>query len=98
MVDVHKLRLFAAVAQHLSFTRAAKALFLTQSAVSHQIAALENELNTPLLRREGKRISVTHAGRVLLEHAREVFGALDRASAAVKRAARPDMGTLRIGA
>jgi len=98
MLDVHKLRVFAAVAQHLSFTKAAKVLFLTQSAVSHQIASLERELNTPLLRREGKRISVTAAGRVLLEHAATVFSALDRATLAVKRAARPDMGSLRIGA
>lgn len=98
MEDVHRLRVFAAVAQHLSFTRAAQGLFLTQSAVSHHIAALENEVGTPLLRREGKKISLTEPGRVLLEHARRVFTAMEEAGAAVKRAARPDVGALRIGA
>ena len=98
MEDVHKLRVFAAVAQYLSFTRAAQSLFLTQSAVSHAIASLEQELDAPLLRREGKRVSVTDAGRVLLDHSRRLFAALDEARAAVKRAARPDRGFLRIGA
>jgi DNA-binding transcriptional LysR family regulator len=98
MEDMHKLRVFAAVAQHLSFTRAAQALFLTQSAVSHTIAGLEAELQTPLLRREGKRVSLTEPGHVLLDHSRRLFVALDEATAAVKRAARPDVGVLRIGA
>jgi DNA-binding transcriptional LysR family regulator len=98
MEDVHRMRVFAAVAQHLSFTRAAQGLFLTQSAVSHHIAALEAEVGTPLLRREGKKISLTEPGRVLLEHARKVFAAMEEAGAAVKRAARPEVGALRIGA
>jgi len=98
MDDVHKIRVFAAVAHSLSFTRAAQALHLTQSAVSHAIASLERELDTPLLRREGKRVSLTESGRVLLDHSKRLFAALDEASAAVKRAARPDRGFLRIGA
>ena len=98
MKDVHKLRVFAAVAQTLSFTRAAQTLFLTQSAVSHAVASLELELDAPLLRREGKRVSLTDAGRVLLEHSRRIFAGIDEAQAAVKRAARPDRGFLRIGA
>jgi DNA-binding transcriptional LysR family regulator len=98
MDDVHKLRVFAAVAQSLSFTRAAQGLHLTQSAVSHAIAALERELDTPLLRREGKRVSLTEPGRVLVDHSRRLFAALEEASAAVKRSARPDRGLLRIGA
>jgi DNA-binding transcriptional LysR family regulator len=98
MLDVHKLRVFAAVAQYLSFTKAAQALFLTQSAVSHAIAGLERDLDTPLLRREGKRVSLTEPGRVLLDHSRRLFAAADEAAAAVKRAARPDQGVLRIGA
>lgn len=98
MQDVHKLRVFAAVAQYLSFTKAAQSLFLTQSAVSHAIASLEHELDAPLLRREGKRVSLTDAGRVLLDHSRRLFAAIDEARTAVKRAARPERGYLRIGA
>ena len=98
MQDVHKLKVFVAVAQSLSFTRAAQGLHLTQSAVSHAVASLERELDAPLLRREGKRVALTEAGRVLLEHSHRLFAALEEAQAAVKRAARPDRGFLRIGA
>ena len=44
MLDVHQLKIFASVAENLSFTKAAERLFLTQSAVSHQIARLEREI------------------------------------------------------
>ena len=98
MDDVQGLRVFAAVAEQLSFTKAAETLFLTQSAVSHRIAKLEQELAAPLLRREGRRISLTPAGAALLEQARRIFAVLDDATAAVKRVARPEAGHLRIGA
>jgi LysR family transcriptional regulator, low CO2-responsive transcriptional regulator len=98
MEDVHQLKVFQAVAQHLSFTRAAQSLFLTQSAVSHQIAALERHFNTRLIVREGRTISLTEAGTVLLQHARRVFAVLEETEQAVRLAARPDMGRLRIGA
>ena len=64
MLDVHQLRVFAAVAENLSFTRAAERLFLTQSAVSHQIARLEREIGCPLLERQGSSLTVAlHSGR-----------------------------------
>ncbi|MEI8194692.1 MAG: LysR family transcriptional regulator [Phycisphaerae bacterium] len=98
MDNVHQLKVFHAVAQFLSFTRAAQALYLTQSAVSHQIAALERELGTALVIREGRTIHLTEAGKVLEQQARHVFTALERATEAVRLAARPDLGRLRIGA
>ena len=55
MEDVHQLRVFAAVAEHLSFTRAAEVMFLTQSAVSHQVARLEQSLGAPLFDRDGRK-------------------------------------------
>ena len=88
MLDVHKLHVFSVVAQFLSFTRAAQSLFLTQSAASHAVASLERELGTALFRREGKRIALTDAGHVLLDHARRLFAAMDEAQAAVKRRGR----------
>ena len=98
MEDVHQLRVFMAVAENLSFTRAAQALYLTQSAVSHQVAALEKELASPLFVRHGRTISLTPAGLVLAEHSRRVFGALREAELAVRQAARQDLGRLRVGA
>jgi DNA-binding transcriptional LysR family regulator len=98
MEDVHQLKVFTAVAENLSFTRAAEALYLTQSAVSHQVARLEQQLGVELLRRQGRSVSLTPVGQSLLTHARRVFAALDDAAAAVRQAARPDAGRLRIGA
>jgi DNA-binding transcriptional LysR family regulator len=98
MQDVHSLKIFVAVAENLSFTRAAETLFLTQSAVSHQVAALERELDTQLFERRGRTIELTGPGRVLLDRSRKVFAALQEATDAVKQAAQPDLGRLRIGA
>ncbi|HEX8914447.1 MAG TPA: LysR family transcriptional regulator [Humisphaera sp.] len=98
MQDVHALKVFAAVAEHLSFTRAAETLFLTQSAVSHQVAALERQLGTQLFERRGRTTVLTSPGRVLLDRARRVFAALDEATEAVRQASKPDLGRLRIGA
>lgn len=97
MEDVHQLRIFRAVAQRLSFTRAAEALYLTQSAVSHAIAALEHDLGVMLFERQGRTVRLTEAGRVLAEQAGRVFAALDEAEHRVKQAARPELGKLRIG-
>jgi LysR family transcriptional regulator, low CO2-responsive transcriptional regulator len=98
MVDVHQMQVFLAVAEKLSFTRAAEGLFLTQSAVSHQIAKLERAVGAELLTRQGRSVSLTPAGREMAQQARRILAALDEAQAAVKRAARPDQGRLRIGA
>jgi DNA-binding transcriptional LysR family regulator len=96
--DVHRLEVFAAVAENLSFTRAADALLLTQSAVSHQVASLERALGVELFERTGRRVALTPAGRALAEQARRVFESLREAEGAVRATARPGAGRLRIGA
>lgn len=96
--DVHQLRIFLEVADKLSFTRAAERLYLTQSAVSHQIARLERGFGAPLLRREGRGVSLTAQGQVLAQQARKIIAAVDEAELAVRQAARPDLGRLRVGA
>ncbi|MBC7783626.1 MAG: LysR family transcriptional regulator [Burkholderiales bacterium] len=98
MLDVHGLQLFTAVAEKMSFTRAAEAMLLTQSAISHQIARMERELGVSLLNRDGRSISLTPAGQVLLEQAKPILRALTDLVATVKTAASPDQGRLRIGA
>ncbi len=98
MDDVHHLRIFLAVAETLSFTRAAEQLMLTQSAVSHQIARLEREIGSPLFVRNGRTISLTPAGEALCSPARRVFVAMEEAVATVRRTVRADLGRLRIGA
>ena len=98
MENVHQLKVFLAVADTLSFTRAAERLFLTQSAVSHQIAKLESELGCQLLERQGRSVTLTTAGRTLIGHSRRVFQTIEEAATATKQAAHPLRGRLRIGA
>ncbi len=98
MLDTHQLAVFIAVAEKLSFTRAAEGLFLTQSAVSHQIANLERAMGCELLTRQGRAVALTPAGRELAHHARRILTALSETEAAVRQAARPGQGRLRIGA
>ena len=98
MEDMHQLRVFTAVAENLSFTRAAEVLFMTQSGVSHQIARLETGIGVKLFDRQARTVSLTRAGRTLLEHARRISIALENAITATREAVDPESGSLRIGA
>jgi DNA-binding transcriptional LysR family regulator len=68
-----RLQVFHAVARHLSFTRAAEALFMTQPAVTFQIKQLEEQFNTRLFERGHGRISLTPAGEIVLEYAEKIL-------------------------
>ncbi|MEZ5618656.1 MAG: LysR substrate-binding domain-containing protein [Rhodocyclaceae bacterium] len=70
------LKGFDAAARHLSFTRAAAELFLTQSAISRQIQTLEEQLGVKLFRREARRLSLTPEGEVLARAVAETLGRL----------------------
>jgi DNA-binding transcriptional LysR family regulator len=98
MIDVHQMRVFLAVAQNLGFTRAGDQLGLTQSAVSHQIANMEASLGCSLLVRQPRTVSLTDAGHVMAQHARKMLAAVEECQAAVRQAAKPSTGRLRIGA
>jgi DNA-binding transcriptional LysR family regulator len=69
VLDLRRLRIFAAVAEGGSFTAAATALFLTQPAVSQQMAILEREVGVPLVVRVPRGIQLTDAGKLLAERA-----------------------------
>src|SRR5690606_6152389 len=71
------------VADHGSFTRAAEALFVSQPALSQQIAVLERELGTPVFDRLSRRVELTSAGRVLRAHAELIVRAAENARSAV---------------
>lgn len=72
-ITLHQLRLFYSVGKHLSFTRAAEELHLTQPAVSIQIKRLEESVGIPLTEQIGKRLFLTEAGRELFEASRDVL-------------------------
>ena len=74
-MELRQLDYFVAVAEELSFTRAATRLRVAQPAVSQQIRRLERELRQQLVDRSGRRIRLTPAGDVFLNHAREALGA-----------------------
>ena len=72
-MDLHRLEVFAKVAELGSFSRAAEALFLTQPTVSEHVRALEEEVGLSLLDRMGRGATPTPAGQLLLP-ARVLFG------------------------
>jgi LysR family glycine cleavage system transcriptional activator len=74
------LRPFEAAARLESFTRAAEELSLTHGAVSHQVRALEDHLGTPLFSRQGKRVTLTPAGRTFAEAVRNALQQITRAA------------------
>lgn len=78
-VTLRQLYVFDAVARHLSFTRAAQELHLTQPAVSMQIKQLEEQVGTPLLEQMGKRNYLTEAGVELRQYVRAIAGLIDEA-------------------
>jgi len=71
-ITIRQLQIFESVAQHLSYTRAAEVLYLTQPAVSMQIKQLENVVGIPLFERMGKSLFLTEAGDELLVYARTI--------------------------
>jgi LysR family glycine cleavage system transcriptional activator len=73
---LNALRTFEAAARHLSFTKAAAELFVTQAAVSHQIKALEDHLGMPLFRRFNRALMLTDEGQALLPFVRDAFDQL----------------------
>jgi DNA-binding transcriptional LysR family regulator len=72
-MEMSQLRTFRAVAETLNFTRAAERLHLTQSAVSHQIKALEEELGEPLFIRAKRGVKLSQAGKIALEYVERIL-------------------------
>jgi DNA-binding transcriptional LysR family regulator len=95
-MTLEQLRIFAAVAEREHVTRAAKALNLTQSAVSAAIAALEERHSVALFNRVGRRIELTEAGRLFLDEARAVLARAQAAELALSEIAGVERGVLTI--
>ena len=77
-MTIRQLKIFESVARHLSITRAAEELHLSQPAVSMQMKKLAEAVGQPLMEQEGKRVRLTTAGQDLAVSAREVIGSLKR--------------------
>ncbi|MBJ6371818.1 LysR family transcriptional regulator [Sedimentitalea arenosa] len=96
-LNLHHLRLFRAVARDGTLTGAARALNISQSAVSTQIKALETSLGHDLFERRGRTLVLTEAGQIALDHAEEIFRAAEDLSATL-RSGGEKRRALRIGA
>jgi DNA-binding transcriptional LysR family regulator len=98
-MDVHlrDLRYFVAVAEHLHFTRAAEALFVSQPALSKQIRTLESQVRAPLFERDRRDVRLTPAGAALLPRARAVLELWRDAERELAEAAAEQAATLVVG-
>lgn len=96
-MDLYHLKTFFILAKVKNFTRAAEALFVTQSAVSHAIKKLEASIDTPLIRRRGKTISLTHAGHILFRSCEKIFYEIERADQDISRFRKEAKVGIRIG-
>jgi DNA-binding transcriptional LysR family regulator len=96
-MNLRQIEFALAVAETGSFTRAAQCCHTVQSALSHQIARLEEELGARLFERTSRHVALTPAGRAFVTHAREVREATDRLRAEMAAAVGEIRGTLAIG-
>lgn len=97
-VTLRQMRVFAAVARHLSFTRAARELHLTQPAVSQQMRLLELEVGMPLIEQIGRKIRLAPAGTELLRYANQVTELLREAAESLAAMRGLKRGLLKLGA
>jgi DNA-binding transcriptional LysR family regulator len=96
-VELRQLEAFVAVATELHFGRAAETLHMSQPTLSELVRRLEREMGTPLLTRTTRRVALTSAGAELLDRARAIVSDVSSATAAVRRAANGEVGTVRLG-
>lgn len=96
-MELRHLRYFIAVAEELSFTRAAERLHIGQPPLSQQIQALEAEVGARLFERSKRWVRLTEAGKLFLEDARQILAQSERAVITARRAQRGEAGELRVG-
>src|SRR5579862_5063744 len=97
-LDSRQLRAFCALASSGSFTGAARALSVTQSAVSHAMKALESDVGCRLLDRTGKKVTLTEAGEALLVRAKRVVNEMRLMREEIEHLGKWGHGHLRFGA
>lgn len=96
-MNTQQLESFIQVAENLNFAHAAALLNVTQSAVSRQIHALEEELDTKLFYRTTRTVTLTPEGIIFLEHAKQILGQLQIATARIQHRSNLTARILRIG-
>jgi len=96
-MELRQLRYFSAIAEYGTFSKAAEKLFVAQSALSHQLAQLEDELGARLFHRSRRGAELTDAGTVFLAHATAILRQVDDARVSVQRASDAPAGRVVFG-
>lgn len=96
-MNLNQLRYFVSVAENGSFTKAAMNHYISQTAITQQIRALEESVGVKLLDRNSRPVALTAAGKVLLKEAREILGKMDAALLRTREASTGLEGELRLG-
>ncbi|MBE3593560.1 MAG: LysR family transcriptional regulator [Candidatus Carbobacillus altaicus] len=96
-MELTQIRYFVEVAKREHVSQAADALNVAQSAVSRQIANLEEELGVALFMREGRNVRLTPIGKIFLEHMEIVLKEIDTAKLRIQELMNPETGTIRLG-
>lgn len=96
-MELRQLRYFVEVAEREHISEASEHLHVAQSAISRQIANLEEELGAPLFERIGRNVKLTPVGKIFLEHSLVALKAIDFAAKQVEEYLDPQKGTIKIG-
>ena len=96
-MNLNQLRYFVSVAEHGSFTKAAMNHYISQTAITQQIHALEENIGVKLLDRNSRPVSLTQAGKIFLKEAREILSRMDTALQRTRDASSGLEGQLRLG-
>ncbi|MCP4669785.1 MAG: LysR family transcriptional regulator [Desulfobacula sp.] len=97
MINLNQLRAFYFVAKHSSFTIAAKKLFISQPAVTAQVKLFENHHDLKLFNKHGKKLILTHPGRLLFKKAAKIFDIEDELENTLTQIKETNHGLLEIG-
>src|SRR5271156_1584143 len=95
-VAMRELECFVAVADNLSFSKAARQLHLSQPPLTRHIQALEEKLGTKVFTRSAHAVALTHAGTRFLEDARSILRQADHAASVIRCHSQGDTGRLRL--
>jgi len=95
-MELRHLQYFVAVCKQLHFTKAAESLGIAQPTLSQQIHVLEQEVNTPLFDRVGKRILLTEAGEILFKYSMRIFDTLEQAASDISQLKGLERGHIKI--
>ena len=97
MLERVHLEILNAIKEHGTLTKAAEALFLSQSALSHSIKKLERQIATPIWKKDGRNLRLTAAGELILKLATRALPQFLHTELLLRQIAKGEMGSLRIG-